>query len=84
MLGEREEATALAERAEALATRWGMMAYLRWFAERNRLGSSDRAGYRRTGSRAPGARGVLTDPLASHCLFVESRGPAQGRVPPSP
>ncbi len=39
VLGEREEATALAERAEALASRWRMTAYLRWFAEeRNRLG----------------------------------------------
>jgi hypothetical protein len=32
--GEREEATVLAERAEALATRWGMAAYLRWLRER--------------------------------------------------
>ena len=39
VVGEREEATALAERAEALASRWRMTAYLRWFAvERNRLG----------------------------------------------
>ena len=39
VLGEREEATALAERAEALASRWRMTAYLRWFTgERNRLG----------------------------------------------
>ncbi|HSO66078.1 MAG TPA: hypothetical protein VLQ78_13345, partial [Ornithinibacter sp.] len=34
VVGEREEAGALAERAEALATRWGMTAYLRWLAER--------------------------------------------------
>jgi hypothetical protein len=34
VVGERAEATALADRAEALATRWGMVAYLRWFAER--------------------------------------------------
>ena len=29
VLGEREEAAAVAERAEALARRWGMSAYLR-------------------------------------------------------
>jgi hypothetical protein len=34
VLGERVEATALADRAEALATRWAMTAYLRWLAER--------------------------------------------------
>ena len=34
VVGEREEATVLADRAEALAGRWGMTAYLRWFAER--------------------------------------------------
>ncbi|GAA4396756.1 hypothetical protein GCM10023168_01010 [Fodinibacter luteus] len=39
VLGEREEATVLAERAQALAGRWGMTAYLRWFTEeRTRLG----------------------------------------------
>ncbi len=38
VLDERTEASAFAERAEALATRWGMTAYLRWFAgERARL-----------------------------------------------
>ena len=39
VLGERSEASAFAARAEALATRWGMTAYLRWLAvERHRLG----------------------------------------------
>lgn len=39
VLGERREATALADRADALATQWGMTAYLRWLAtERARLG----------------------------------------------
>ena len=38
-LGERAEAATFAARAEALATHWGMTAYLRWFAaERTRLG----------------------------------------------
>ena len=38
VLGEREEATELADRAQALATRWEMAVYLQWFtAERNRL-----------------------------------------------
>ena len=32
--GQRGEATVLADRAEALATTWGMAAYLRWLAER--------------------------------------------------
>ena len=32
VLDERSEASAFAARAEALATRWGMTAYLRWFA----------------------------------------------------
>jgi hypothetical protein len=39
VVGERDAATALADRAVALATRWGMPAYQRWFAgERSRLG----------------------------------------------
>jgi hypothetical protein len=39
VLGERAEATALADRAEALATRWRMTAYLHWLAGwRERLG----------------------------------------------
>jgi hypothetical protein len=33
VLGEREEATGLAQRAEQLAARWGMTAYQRWFAD---------------------------------------------------
>ena len=38
VLDERTEASAFAERAEALAMRWGMTAYRRWFAgERARL-----------------------------------------------
>ncbi len=39
VLGEREEAARLAERAGILADRWGMTAYLRWLREqRERLG----------------------------------------------
>ena len=39
MLGEREEASRLAERAGILAEQWGMTAYLRWLREqRDRLG----------------------------------------------
>ena len=34
VLGERQEATRFADRAESLAQRWGMSAYLRWLAER--------------------------------------------------
>ena len=34
VLGERQEAARLAERAESLGERWGMTAYLRWLAER--------------------------------------------------
>lgn len=36
VLGDREEASALADRAEALATQWGQAAYLEWLAERRR------------------------------------------------
>ena len=53
VLGEREEATAFAERAEALASRWGMTAYLRWFA--GRAGPA-------AGSTAVAAPGVTAAP----------------------
>ena len=74
--GEREEATVLADRAEALASRWGMTAYLRWLAERTavatlgqvlgrscrRLDASDRAvtGPRRRRSGRPAPRPART------------------------
>ena len=36
VLGEREEATDLAKRADALASRWRMTAYLGWLAKHRR------------------------------------------------
>ncbi len=89
MLGEREEATALAERAEALATPVaddGLPAVVRRWSGTGWGSSGSAPPDMQSGARRP--RVVLTDPLTrDDCMFVESLRPrpqAQSRAPPSP
>ena len=82
VVGEREEATALAERAEALATRWGMMAYLRWFAERAPTGvlAACCAAGQAVGPLAHASCSRTRCGLTTACSWSRS-GPASGSGP---